>query len=264
MAGDSPQESAAVRSPPTGLPYDEEGADEETQTADTTSRKGRSPSEEGEERDDDPPLPDEPPPLPDEAPPEDAPQDDGWEARWDAQHNAYYFFNRFTLKSQWENPRVPEAAASYGGDRAPGTDSAPQTVNEPPPAPYQGYNPKIHGDYDPNADYAKFHEPEETEESQDAGAATATDGTYTQSGTFNRFTGAFQNQARGADYHNDENKSNRQMSAFFDVEKAANAHQGRSLKEERSKRKLSKKEVKEFNEKRKAKKEQKRREFLMS
>jgi hypothetical protein len=60
----------------------------------------------------DPPLPDEEaPPLPDEAPPED----DGWEPIWDSSAHAHYFFNRFTQASQWENPRVPNAAsANYG------------------------------------------------------------------------------------------------------------------------------------------------------
>jgi hypothetical protein len=61
-----------------------------------------------------PPLPDEEaPPLPDEAPP----QDDGWDAIWDWHAQAYYFYNRITNVTQWENPRVPEAqaaAASYG------------------------------------------------------------------------------------------------------------------------------------------------------
>jgi hypothetical protein len=60
----------------------------------------------------DPPLPDEDaPPLPDEAPP----ADDGWDAMWDATAQAYYFYNRFTQVSQWENPRIPEAnTASHG------------------------------------------------------------------------------------------------------------------------------------------------------
>ena len=59
------------------------------------------------------PLPydDEAPPLPDEAPPED----DGWDARWDTNASCWYFYNRFTGKSQWENPRQPEATAQYNG-----------------------------------------------------------------------------------------------------------------------------------------------------
>jgi hypothetical protein len=59
-----------------------------------------------------PPLPEEEaPPLPDEAPPED----DGWDALWDHNAQAYYFYNRFTQATQWENPRVPGASgAPYG------------------------------------------------------------------------------------------------------------------------------------------------------
>ena len=62
----------------------------------------------------DPPLPDEEaPPLPDEAPPSE--DDDGWEPRWDNGAQAWYFFNRRTQVSQWENPRVPSASThSYG------------------------------------------------------------------------------------------------------------------------------------------------------
>jgi len=79
------------------------------------SSPSRSPSlsEDGETTSN-PPLPDEDaPPLPDEAPP----GDDGWDALWDSNAQAYYFYNRLTRVSQWENPRVPEpaaATANYG------------------------------------------------------------------------------------------------------------------------------------------------------
>lgn len=53
------------------------------------------------------------PPLPDEAPP-DPHADDGWEALFDHNTGAYYFVNRFTHVTQWENPRVPAATLSYG------------------------------------------------------------------------------------------------------------------------------------------------------
>jgi hypothetical protein len=54
------------------------------------------------------PLPYEEAPLPQEAPPED----DGWDYKWDATSGAYYFVNRFTGQSQWENPRVPAVNAT--------------------------------------------------------------------------------------------------------------------------------------------------------
>jgi hypothetical protein len=57
------------------------------------------------------PLPyDGAPPLPDEPVPDS--EDDGWEHRWDYNVGAHYFFNRKTGRSQWENPRVPEATAA--------------------------------------------------------------------------------------------------------------------------------------------------------
>ncbi|KAF4556616.1 WSC domain-containing protein 8 [Elsinoe fawcettii] len=239
--------------------------------------RGRSPSEDGEERDDSPPLPDEePPPLPDEEPPTDEPSDDGWEPRWDYNNNAWYYFNRFTGVSQWENPRVPEAtvvppsvAGAPGTESAPGTDGTGHSAVMGPPPSYMGYNPKIHGDFDPNADYAKYHQPaaeEAAEETANDVAPSADDLSemYQQSATFNRFTGSFQSQDRGPDAHNDENKSKRQMEAFFDVDKAANAHEGRSLKAQRQRQKLSKQQIQEFNNKKKAKKIKKDRDWLTS
>jgi len=225
-------------------------------------------------------LPEEQPPLPSERPPPeeqpplpyDEPEDDGWEARQDPTTFAWYFFNRFTGLSQWENPRVPESmnAASAPGTTAPGAPGAPGTDDpgrKSPPGLYMGYNPRIHGDFDPNADYAQFHKQSEQGAATEAALAVEDQiGMYGQAGSFNRFTGAFQGGPNGksAEHHNDENKSNRQMNAFFDVDSAANAHEGRSLKAERSGQKLSKKEVKAFNDRRRAKKEQKRREFLLS
>lgn len=52
------------------------------------------------------------------------------------------------------------------------------------------------------------------------------------------------------------------MSAFFDVDAAANSHEGRSLKAERRGKSLTKKELKAFKDKRREKKEEKRRAWL--
>ena len=52
------------------------------------------------------------------------------------------------------------------------------------------------------------------------------------------------------------------MSAYFDVDAAANNHQGKSLKAERAGKKLSKQELRAFKEKRKEKKEEKRKAWL--
>ncbi len=217
------------------------------------------------------------PPLPLENPP---PQDDdGWDPIWDPAAQAFYFYNRFTNATQWDNPRVPSATLAV----APGLgtyDRIPSTILEdpaaaaqiPPPRPYGGYDPAIHGDYDPTAPYAQEAAAEVGGDDSLAagalGAAAALAGgadpatLYTATGAFNRFTGKWQPSDIGPENHNDENKSKRQMSAFFDVDAAANSHNGRSLKAERSGKKLTKQELKAFKEKRKEKKEERRRAWL--
>ncbi|KAI8933177.1 hypothetical protein NX059_009815 [Plenodomus lindquistii] len=225
-----------------------------------------------------PPLPnEEAPPLPDEPPPSE--EDDGWEPKWDYNAGAYYFFNNKTGVSQWENPRVPTAPSLYGSyDRQlnsgaaslPTSSGAPGT-SSPPRRRWGGYNPAIHGSYDPNADYAREATKEEEEAEQAAAAAAAVAAglpvvsgqDYTATAQFNRFTGKFQQAGMGPEMHNDENKSKRQMTAFFDVDAAANSHDGRSLKAERRGKQLSKQELKAFKEKRRGKKEEKRRAWLM-
>ncbi|MCJ1313009.1 hypothetical protein MMC25_006685 [Agyrium rufum] len=217
-----------------------------------------------------PPLPTEAPPLPEGAPP-----DDGWEPVWDGSSQAFYFYNRITGKSQWDNPRVPEAiAAAPPGveayDKMPyenGTGGAPATsepLPPPPPAnlPHGGYNPAIHGDYDPNADYAQLAKAAEDQLSQQQAQGVDPVVGYAATGTFNRFTGKWQASTLAPENFNDESKSKRQMNAFFDVDAAANSHNGRSLKAERSGKKLTKQELKTFKEKRKEKKEERRRAWL--
>ncbi|MCJ1358077.1 MAG: hypothetical protein MMC33_008075 [Icmadophila ericetorum] len=200
------------------------------------------------------------PPLPIEAPLSEA-EDDGWAPIWDETAQAYYFYNRFTQTSQWTNPRVLEAtqpappgAANHDRiEKAPGTETPPA-----PRRPHGGYNPAIHGDYDPTAPYAQ-----ETQEAEALGAQPADPvAVYAATGAFNRFTGKWQAASLTPENFNDENKSKRQMSAFFDVDAAANSHNGKSLKAERSGKKLTKQELKAFKEKRKEKKEEKRRAWL--
>ncbi|KAH8656565.1 hypothetical protein BGZ60DRAFT_417250 [Tricladium varicosporioides] len=217
-----------------------------------------------------PPLPDEAiPPLPSEAPPlpADGPtaEDDGWAPIWEESAQAFYFYNRFTGATQWTNPRVPDATAAVPTQPGPpGVEPPAIAVNTtqsplPPSAPVAGgYNPAIHGDYDPTAWYAQTiaTEPPASTTTQDPAAA------YASTAAFNRFTGRFQNAELTPENFNDENKSKRQMNAFFDVDAAANSHDGRSLKAERSGKKVSKAELKQFKEKRKAKKEEKRRAWL--
>ena len=203
-----------------------------------------------------PPLPDESvPPLPNEAPPKTTTteEDDGWQPVWEESAQAFYFYNSITGATTWTNPRVQSADATAP---APGLASHDRDA----PRPHGGYDPAIHGDYDPTAPYAQ-------EDAADtAGGPAPSDPNdptaYAAVGQFNRFTGRWQAAGLGPEQHNDENKSRRQMSAFFDVDAAANSHDGRSLRAERAGKKLSRKELKAFKEKRRERKEEKRRAWL--
>jgi len=203
-----------------------------------------------------PPLPTEAPPIPAQVPPL---EDDGWEPKWDDRAQAYYFFNRFTNISQWENPRVVEVAQPP----PPGviTHASIESIQPVAKPVAGGYDPTVHGDYDPNADYAQTHD---TQDSVLLEYAPGTDpaAAYAATGAFNRFTGKWQASALTPENFNDENKSKRQMNAFFDVDAAANSHDGKSLRAERAGKKLSKQELKAFKEKRRERKEEKRRAWL--
>lgn len=193
----------------------------------------------------------------------------------------YYFMHFDTRETRWDEPTEPywiwDALLQNVHPSGLQYPSVQQQVPESPglstsgpDEEYQGYNPKIHGNYDPNAPYAKYHEQgpghEDTVLDQTSVTlpphAAATD--YAAVGSFNRFSGGFQTTDKSAERHNDYNKSGRQMNAFFDVDAAANAHGGRSLKDERRQQKLTKKEIQELTKKRREKKEKKRLDFYRS
>lgn len=191
----------------------------------------------------------------------------------------HYFLHLDTQESRWEEPAEPywlwntdKQALDESGLHHPGQaqTTAVATASSEPDAEYTGYNPKIHGSYDPNAPYAQYHNKKRQEEDLlAAGYPPGTDpsalaGGYATTGTFNRFTGNFQGADKSTDRHTDAAKSGRQMNAYFDVDAAANMHDGKSLKEERRNEKLSKKQIKELAEKRRAKKEKKRMDFYRS
>ncbi|KAK6333674.1 hypothetical protein TWF730_003858 [Orbilia blumenaviensis] len=180
------------------------------------------------------------PPLPPGPPPEEPPSD-GWEAIWEPTAGQYYFYNRHTGETTWTNPRVPPTEA----------ESTPIVNTQPEKPVYTGYDPAIHGDYDPTASYAQ--QPERT--------PSPTIDPYVAHAAFNRFTGKFQAGA-GTERYTDESRAKRQMEIYFDVDAAANCHDGRSLKAERQAKKLTKKEVKAFREKTRLKKEEKKRAWL--
>ena len=155
---------------------------------------------------------------------------------------------------------MPEASQQGDGAGSQEDDQAQQPAKRP----HGGYDPAIHGNYDPTAPYAiEAREQEEAANTAAAvAAAPAAAPDYAASGYFNRFTGKWQASTVQPENFNDENKSKRQMNAFFDVDAAANSHQGKSLKAERSAKKISKQELKAFKEKRREKKEEKRRAWL--
>lgn len=194
-----------------------------------------------------------PPPLPDEPVP-DVQEDDGWDPMWSEEHKTWFFYNRFTQKTQWENPRVPEADASASASASSGMPEL------PPGSVAGGYNPAIHGDYDPNAWYAKgTHNAaggdglgsDDTEDTEAAIAAAVAAANAALQGP------------QSAEYrYSGEAKARRQMNAYFDVDAAASEHDGRSLKAERSGKKPTRAELKAFKEKRRARKEEKRRAWL--
>jgi hypothetical protein len=173
---------------------------------------------------------------------------------------------RFLILIRARRRYVSSATGPATSTGAPGT-SAPGTSSPPKPKPkrlHGGYNPAIHGNYDPNAPYAQEAEEEEEEEATAAAASlTNPQGNgYATTAHFNRWTGRFQQPGINPEYHNDENKSKRQMNAFFDVDAAANSHDGRSLRAERRGKTLTKKELKAYKEKRHHKKEEKRKAWL--
>ncbi|KAK5119877.1 hypothetical protein LTR85_007203 [Meristemomyces frigidus] len=196
----------------------------------------------------------------------------------------YYFMHFDTREMKYDEPNEPywiwdallnnvhASGLQYPTNiqqatSAPGTSSVEQQSSELD-ADYQGYNPKIHGSYDPNAPYAQFHKKKLAEEQalkdHNAASAAVQAGEYGAVGAFNRFSGGFQTADKSAEKHDDHNKSGRQMNAFFDVDAAANSHDGKSLKEERRTQKLSKKEIAELSKKRREKKEKKRMDFYKS
>lgn len=277
--------------------HSEEGEASESDSPEG-SKRGRSNSTDTPPREshsaaehtDAPPLPDEPlpgqssthdqthngagdgdaPPLPTEAPPQQ--EDDGWDAMWDAARQAWYFYNRFTGLSQWDNPRVQTATASADPTSA---AAAAATISQPSSV-AGGYNPAIHGSWDPNAPYAQAYKQADAADDDTttapymAAAAAAAAGemaaegtdAYAQAAAFNSRTGRFQAADLNADHFSDAAKSQRQMNAYFDVDRAANSHDGRSLKAERRGKQPTKKELAQWKEKRKARKEEKRRAWL--
>ena len=241
----------------------------------TTEIETNQSTEDTAPQDSNSPSPTENPPLPQEEAP-----DDGWEPRWDPNNQAYYFYHAATNVSQWENPRVPSATqyppsvipaqgvvgrfywSQYpiqaNNPQLPTSSSAVGSSSSVKSGAAGRYNPSIHGSWDPTADYAKEVQTADNTNEFQVNPDAARD--YIQAAHFNRWTG--QNQQSTDNRHSDEAKSKRQMEAFFNVDLAANSHEGKSLKAERQSKKLSRKEVREYQARRREKKEEKRRAWL--
>src|SRR3569833_1309045 len=125
---ESPNTPIEGATPPSPNSSQEEGeASPESPTRNAEQKKRGSGVE--EESSSAPPLPSEPIPA----------QDDGWEPVWSEEAGAWYFYNRITQKTQWDNPRVPESSSSTTADAASSADAPAQ-----PPLPVVGgYTPAI-------------------------------------------------------------------------------------------------------------------------
>ncbi|OBT72750.1 hypothetical protein VF21_08973 [Pseudogymnoascus sp. 05NY08] len=123
-----------------------------------------------------------------------------------AQHNATS--DSESLPNETESPEKPTVAPTSRKGKEPEDTSAPPLPNEEPPLPDE--EPPLPDE-----------EPPAQDEEEDDGWAPVWDAADLT-----------------PENHNDENKSKRQMNAFFDVDAAANSHDGRSLKAERSGKKL--------------------------
>jgi hypothetical protein len=232
--------------------HSEEGSDTKHTTADQSPKQsnaakttemergsstGSSSEEEGEVTGN--------PPLPEGPPPDSA--SDGWEAIWDATHNAYYFYNEFTGETTWTNPRVPEATEtpaaipSVPAAEQPYVDTSQYTPEEYNAYVAAGGTPSDERDFSGLTYYQLQHG------ITDPSKVTAEDiaNSYAQTARFNRFTGKWQMDKKAEDF-SDEAKAKRQMAFYFDVDAAANSHDGRSLRAERQQKKLTKKEVKAY------------------
>jgi hypothetical protein len=179
-----------------------------------------------------------------------------WEAWSDPTQVYWCYYNTVTKNTQWHNPLVPENNSST--TKQPAVDKYPISVPEDPSIP--PYNPKIHGDYDNWRIMYKVSSrtrKEVTPEDEKADLEKKKKELFAAQANFNRMTGTFQNPALDPSNHSDEAKAKRQMEGFFDHDAWAAKHEGRSLKDERRKQKVSKAQIKEWKDGKAAKKREK-------
>ncbi|KAK4992145.1 hypothetical protein LTR50_001323 [Elasticomyces elasticus] len=210
------------------------------------------------------------------------PDDNGWQCfkvSTKYETGFHYFYNAKEKKATWANPYAPEAPYGYAPPKVGPNTPAPGTSTLGDPA--QGnafhpefteaspvkisYNPTIHGSWNSHADYVDDYYPSRPEpKALPAYTAAALSEAYEASSHFNRRTGKFQDtNKKRAELHSEGNRALRQQHAFFDVERAANNHGGKSLKEERRQQKPTAKQLQEWKQKRQEKKRQKDRDFYI-
>ncbi|KAF1996408.1 hypothetical protein P154DRAFT_319451 [Amniculicola lignicola CBS 123094] len=194
----------------------------------------------------------------------------GYSAQHANAHTGGAYSNQYggAYSGQYGSASTGHYGSAYAGYAASSTDAASSPAK--PKRLYGGYNPAIHGSYDPNADYAKEAEREEEEAeaamraAQLAAAGVPPPGaTISVEAHFNQVHGRFQDASMNPELHNDDSKSHRQMNAFFDVNTAANQHDGRSLKEERRGQKLNKAQLQFYKKRVADRRAEKLRKFWM-
>src|SRR6201999_2846732 len=87
-------------------------SEEDSHPHENTVLKSQSPSDAENASNKSPQTEEDVPPLPNEALPSQAEEDDGWQALWDENAQAYYFYNSRTVDTTWTNPRVPEGSGA--------------------------------------------------------------------------------------------------------------------------------------------------------
>lgn len=92
----------------TNAPKDTHATKETNATQETTALHPNAPAVNETESTEQPIAQDFEASLPQANPPLPQQIDDGWDPKWDDTYQAWFFVNRFTGVSQWQNPRVPE------------------------------------------------------------------------------------------------------------------------------------------------------------
>ncbi|KAK9459032.1 uncharacterized protein V1516DRAFT_680753 [Lipomyces oligophaga] len=170
-----------------------------------------------------------PPPLPDGPPPPEATLAGDWEAILDPNTAHYYYYNHITEETTWIRPESMGNLTEQKLD----LEGKPAATNYAS----RGFFNRFSGKWQ------AYKSPDEPDLDVDQDTIPGEIVPFTE--------------------FSDEKKSRRQLDAFYDVDSAANQHDGRSLKAERQQQRLSKKQVQEFRKRKQERKERKTRSWLL-